>query len=124
MRERGLGEDVVPEAVREPRQRVRRQRRDHEEVEAAEMRVRIVARRATRERDERLSGDEPLGARREHGVHLVSGADEQPDERAGLVGRNPTGHAEQDARHAPLPQLVGASCLIFPFATSSMAIVR
>ena len=57
-------------------------------------------------------------------MHLVSGANEQADERAGLVGRDPAGHSEQDARHAPLPQLDGASSLIFPFATSSMAIVR
>ena len=124
VRERGLGQDVVREAMCQPRKRVGRERGDDEQVEPAQMRVRVVARGAPRERGEGLGRHEPLGARGEHGVHLVSGANEQPDERAGLVGRDPTGHAEQDARHAPLPQLAGASCLIFPFATSSIAIVR
>ncbi len=32
---------------------------------------------------------------------LVPGPDEQANERAGLVGRNPAGDSEQDARHAP-----------------------
>ena len=61
VRERGLGEDVVREPVREPRERVRRQRRDDEEIGALEVRVRAFGRLAG-ERVERLRGDEALGA--------------------------------------------------------------
>ena len=45
VRECGLGQDVVGETVRESRERVGRERRDDEEVEPSEVRVRIVARR-------------------------------------------------------------------------------
>ena len=65
MRERGLGEDVVGEAVCELRQRVRRARRDDEEVGARQVEVDIVSGRPPREGAERLRGDEPLGARRD-----------------------------------------------------------
>ena len=124
MCERGFRQHVVSQSVREAREGVRGQRRDDEDVPALEMRIRIVGRSRSRERVEGLGGDEPLCAGGEHRVHVVAGANEKADECAGLVGRNPAGHSEQDARHAPLPQLEGASCLIFPFATSSMAIVR
>ena len=67
-----------------------------------EVRVRVVARRLPGERVEGLRRDEALGAGRDDRVHVVSRADEQADERAGLVGRDPPGDAEQDARHAPL----------------------
>ena len=66
-----------------------------------EVRIRIVARRLPREGVEGLGADEPLGAGGQDGLHLVSGADEQANERARLVGRYPAGHSEQDARHAP-----------------------
>ncbi len=100
MRERRLGQDVVGEALRQTRERVRSQRRDDEEVEATEVRVRVVGRRPARQRRERLGGDEALGARGEHGVHFMAAPDEQPYQRAGLVGRDPAGDSEQDARHA------------------------
>ena len=58
VREHGLGEDVVGEPVRHARERVRRERRDDEQVPAPEVRIRVVARRPPRERAERL------GARR------------------------------------------------------------
>ena len=58
MGENRLGEHVVGEAVRHPRERVRRQRRDHEQIPAPEMRIRILARRPSRERREGLGRDE------------------------------------------------------------------
>src|SRR6476619_2202231 len=110
MRERRLGQDVVGEAVRQACERVRRQRGDDEEVEATEVWVRVVGRRLTRERRERLRGDEALGARGEHGVHFMAAPDEQPYQRAGLVGRDPAGDSEQDARYAlALSSRVGAA---------------
>ena len=42
VRERGLGQDVVRQAVREARERVRGQRRDDEQVDRLEMRVGLV----------------------------------------------------------------------------------
>ena len=93
-------------------------------VEAREMRIRVVSGRAPGERAERLGRDEALGPGREDGLHLVSGPDEQADERARLVGRDPPGDSEQDARHPALAQPGGVRCLIFPLAISSMAIVR
>ena len=101
MREHRLGEHVVGETVRDARQRVRRQRRDDEEVPAPEVRIGIVTRWPARQSPEGLGRDEPLRAGGQHRFHLVSGANEQANERAGLVGRNPAGHSEQDARHAP-----------------------
>ena len=52
--ERRLGEDVVGEAVRELRERVRRARRDEEQVGAGQMEVDVLAGRPARERAERL----------------------------------------------------------------------
>ena len=101
VRERGFRQHVVSQAVREPRKRVRGQRGDNEDVPAPEMRVRIVGRSGSSKRVEGLGGDEPLCAGGEHRPHVVAGANEKADERAGLVGRNPAGHSEQDARHAP-----------------------
>ena len=101
VREHGLRQHVVGEPVRQPREGVRRERCDHDGVPVAEVRIGLVARCLTRERPEGLGGDEALGAGREHRVHVVSGANEQPDEGAGLVGRYPPGHSEQDARHTP-----------------------
>ena len=66
------------------------------------------------------------------GYDVVPGPDEQADELHSLVGGDPAGDPEQDARHAPhcarQARTRGASCgyayLIFPCAISSMAIVR
>ena len=104
VRERSLGEDVVCEPVRELRQRVRRQRRDHEQVGPLQMwiwivRVRIGGSGLAREREEGLGADEALGAPRRQRQHVVAGLDEQPHELAGLVGRDAAGDPEQDARH-------------------------
>ena len=67
----------------------------------AEVRVRIVGRRSPGERGEGLTRDEALRAGGEDGLHLVPGTYEQTNERAGLVGRDPPGHSEQDACHGP-----------------------
>ena len=125
MREHRLGQDVVREAVGHAGERVRRERRDDEEVPSCEMRKRVGARRRPPgERVEGLGATKRSAPARQHGLHLVSGAHEQPDERARLVGRYPAGDSEQDARHAPSAQPDGVRCLIFPLAISSIAIVR
>ena len=65
VRERRLGEDVVGEAVRELRERVRRARGDDEQVGARQVEVDVVAGRPAREGAKGLGGDEPLGAGRD-----------------------------------------------------------
>ena len=101
MRERGLGEDVVGDALRELGERVRGAGRDDEEVGVPEMWIRIVAGRAARERVERLGGDELLSAARDERNHVVSGLDEQARELTCLVSGNTAGYAKEDASHAP-----------------------
>ena len=99
--EHGLGERVVGQAVGEARHRVRRQRRDDEQIGALEMRIRVGGSRRSRERVERLGGDEALGAARRQRQHVMAGANEQADDLARLVGRDPAGDAKDDARHRP-----------------------
>ena len=108
VRERGLGDDVVGEAVREPRERVRRERRD--DVAGRRAPGAGTGRSPPRgERPERLGGDEPLGAAGHEGSHLVSRADEQPDELARLVGGDPSGNAY---RRGPWQALCRIAALI------------
>ena len=59
-----------------------------------------------------------------HRLHLVPGPDEQANERAGLVGRNPAGALRAGCAPRALAQPDGVRCLIFPLAISSIAIVR
>jgi hypothetical protein len=99
VRERSLGEDVVGEAVRELRHRVRGEGRDHEQVGPLEVRVGIGRGRFARQREEGLGADELLGAPRRKRQNVVSRLDEEADELAGLVGRDAAGDPEQDSRH-------------------------
>ena len=98
--QRRLGEDVVGEAVGELGERVRGQGRDHEQIRALQMWIRVGALRPTGQREEGLSADEALGAAGRQRQHVVAGLDEQAHELAGLVGRDAAGDAEQDACHA------------------------
>jgi len=61
MRERRLGEDVVRDPMRKLRERVRRARRDDENVGACQMEVDVVLGRAPSKGTEGLGGDEALG---------------------------------------------------------------
>ena len=88
------------EPVRELRERVRRARRDDEQVGARQVEVDVVARRTPRERPKRLGGDEALGARRDERHDVVALLDEQPAELARLVGGDAAGHPQEDAGHA------------------------
>ncbi len=72
MRKRRFGDDVVGDPVRELRERVRRQRRDHEEIRARQVEVNVLGRRAAGEGAERVGTDEPLSARSEQRHDLVS----------------------------------------------------
>ena len=100
--QRRLGEEVVGEPVRQPGERVRGRGRDDEQLSALEVGIGIVAWRLPREGEERVRGDEPLGARRDDRVDVVARPHQQPQERARLVGRDPPGDSEQDAGH-PVP---------------------
>jgi hypothetical protein len=113
--ERGRGDDVVGEAVREPRDRVRRRGRDDERVDAVrELDVLDLARaalgaprapqvgvhRAVRERLERERRDEAGRGRGERHLDLVAALGEAPDELERLVRRDAPGDAEQDLHGA------------------------
>jgi hypothetical protein len=100
MCERRFGQHVVGEAVRQLCQRVRRQRRDHEQVGARQVDVQILRRRTPREREERFAADEAVGAVGHDGNDLVFPFDEEADELAGLVGGDAARHADEDPRHA------------------------
>ena len=67
-RERELGEHVVREPVRELRERVRRERRDHEQVGLDQVRVELARLLAAGERLEGARGDEALCLRVRTGV--------------------------------------------------------
>ena len=99
VREHRLGERVVGETVRQARHRVRRQRRDDEQVGALKVRIRIGRRGRAGERVERLGGDESLGTARRQRQDVVPGTDEEPDDLARLVGGDAAGDPEDDARH-------------------------
>ncbi len=122
--------------MRQPRERVRGERRDDERIRILQVRVRICRRRPARERPERLGGDEPLRSAREHRRHVVTRADEQPDELARLVGGDPTRHADDDVRHVHIVQVTKSLAapasaywpsyanVSLPREISSIAIVR
>ena len=101
VREHGLGERVVGQPVREARHRVRRQRRDDEQIGALEMRIRVGGSGRAGERVERLGRDEPLGPARRQRQHVMARPDEEADDLARLVRRDPAGDAKDDARHRP-----------------------
>ena len=100
MRKRRFGQDVVGEAMRELRKRVRRARRDEQKVGAGQVEIEILGGRAPRERAERLGGDEALGPWRDERDDLVAGLHEQAAHLACLVGGNAAGNPEQDPGHA------------------------
>ena len=96
MRERGLGEHVVREPVGELRERVRGQRRDHEQVGARQMRIRIVVRRSPCECMERLGANEPLRTGCDERDDVVPALDEQARELARFVSGDSTGNTLED----------------------------
>ena len=98
--EGGLGEEVVGDALRQLRKRVRRAGRDDEDVGARQVGVEIVGGRPAREGVEGLGRDEALGAGRDERDHLVARLDEQARQLAGLVRGDPAGDAEKDPAHA------------------------
>src|SRR5918994_1049979 len=97
--ERGLGDEVVRLAVRELRERVRRQRRDHVEIGARQVGVEVVVRLASRERVERPAPHEAVRAVRDERNDLMARLDEEAYEFTGLVGRDPASDTDQNPRH-------------------------
>jgi hypothetical protein len=108
VRERGLAEDVVGQAVRELGERVRGQRRDDEQVSLRQVRVRALVDGTVGERRKGLAGDEALGARRHERDHLVPGAHEAPSQFACFVSGDAAGHTEKNSGH--LRPLSSCSC--------------
>jgi hypothetical protein len=94
-----LGENVVRQTVRELRQGVRRERRDHEQVRLDEVRIEVVSSLPPRQRFEGVRGDEALRIRRQDWSHLVAGLDEEAHELTGLIGRDAARHANENASH-------------------------
>ena len=99
MRERRLGEEVVGEPVRELRERVRRARRDEQQVGARQMKVDVVAGRPARKRAKGLSADEALGPGRNERHDLMPAPDEEPANLARLVSGNPPRDAQKNPSH-------------------------
>ena len=128
MCERGLGQNVVGEPVRELRERVGRARRDHEQVGAREMRVEILAGRPPREGEECLLDDEALRSGRDERHDVMPLLHEQAHELARLVGSDPTGDAHQNPAHAGIVdyffEVDAYAYPILPSATSSSDMVR
>ena len=75
MREDRLCQDVVGDPVGELGHCVRGQRRDHDQIEALEVRIRAFVRVVAGERAEGLRRDEALGAGGQHGHYVVPGLD-------------------------------------------------
>jgi hypothetical protein len=116
--QRGLREDVVGQPVRELRQGVGREGRDHEEVGVHQVWIQIPRAVVTpmwggwwgktfraRQSLERVRGHEALGIGGQERRDLVAGLDEQTQKLTSLVGRDAARHTEEDAgqRRSPWP---------------------
>jgi len=99
VRKRRLGQDVVRDALRELRERVRRARRNDEQVGVLEVRIGIAIEWPPRQRREGLRGHELLGTARDKRNHVVACLDEEARQIAGLVGRDTAGHTEKNSSH-------------------------
>ncbi len=99
MGERRFGEEVVGDPVGELRQRVRRARRDDQQVGLRQVRIEILGGRPARQRQERPLGDELLRARRDERHDVVPGLDEQARHLARLVRGDPSTDSEQNPAH-------------------------
>ena len=100
--ERSLGEHVVGEPIGELGHRVRRQRGDHEQVGARQVRIQVFLRRPPGKCGEGLPPHEPVGAARDERNDIVPRANEQACQVAGLVGGDSAGDSEEDPCHADI----------------------
>ena len=94
-----LGEDVVGQPVRQLGERVRRERRDDEQVRIDEVRIEVPRRLAAGERLEGVRGHEPLGIRCQDRSDLVARPYEESAKLARLVGGDPTRDSEKNSSH-------------------------
>jgi hypothetical protein len=101
--QRRLGDDVVGEAVRELRQGIRRQRRDHHQIGALQVRIQLLGRRTARQRMKGLGPNEALGAWGHQRQHVVPALDQQANYLARFVGGDPAGDSDQDPGHSRRP---------------------
>jgi hypothetical protein len=85
--------------VGEFRERVRRQRRDDEQIGLRQVRVRTLVDRMVRQGGEGFPRHEPLGAGRHDREHLMPGQYQAARQFTRFVGGNPARHAEEDASH-------------------------
>ena len=100
--QRRLGEHVVREPVGELRHGVRGQRRDHEQIGARQVRIEVFPGGPPGERREGLAPHEPVRSARDERDHVVSRADEEPRQFAGLVGGDATCDSEQHPGHGDI----------------------
>jgi hypothetical protein len=98
----GLGEQVVGQAVGEPGERVRGERRDDQQIGPLQVRVRIGAALPPREREQRVGADEPLRAARDDGENVVTRFDEQANHLTRLVGGDSTRDAQDHPGHGQI----------------------
>ena len=103
------GEDVVGEPVRQLGERVRRERRDDEQVRVDEVRVEVPRRLAAGERLEGVRGHEPLGIRCQDRSHIVAGPYEESAKLARLVGGDPTRDSEKNSSHPGSQRLLSSA---------------
>ena len=100
MCEGSLGDEVVGVSVGELGERVRRQRRNDEQIGAREVNVEIVSRRAARKREKGLCANKSLRPGRDERHDFVAPLDEQANQLAGLVSSNAPGNSDENASHA------------------------
>ena len=122
--EHRLREHAVGEAVRELGERVRGQRRNHQQVSLDEVRVEIARHLAPRERLERLRRDERLGLGRQERRDVVPVPDQETAELARLVGGDATGHTEDHARHGDIVPRRTSARAITPSGTRTRSCPR
>ena len=110
--------------MRQLRERVRRERRDHEQVGLDEVRVELPRRFTPGESLEGLRGHERLGLLGQDRRHLVAGLDQQTREFGRLVGRDSARHTKENPGHTnilPLDARLQWGCrLVLQSASNSL----
>jgi hypothetical protein len=104
-----LGEDIVGEPVRQLGERIRRERRDDEQVGIDDVRIQVHRRLAAGECLEGVRGHEPLGIRCQDRSHIVAGPYEESAKLARLVGGDPTRDSEKNSSHPGSQRLLSSA---------------
>ena len=100
VRQRRFADEIVREAVRELGERIRRQRRDNQQVGLCQMNVEVLGGALPGQRKEGLRSDKTLRPRCDQRDDLVARLHEQADQVASLVGRDSPRDSHQHPSHA------------------------